>query len=79
MSINLEGIVLFAFGIMLGIIGYFQKRMFDQQDEVARKLVEHELDNANNLIRKEDYQRDVKEIKEKLDKIYDHFIKRFSE
>ena len=68
---NIDDIFLFLIGIMVAMLGYFLSRLSNDVNKLEDNLHDCQSHLPHQYVLKEDYQRDIDEIKSMLKRLFD--------
>ena len=68
---NIDDIFLFLLGIMVAMLGYFLSRLSSDMQKLEDNLHDCQSHLPHQYVLKEDYQRDIDEIKDMLRRLYE--------
>lgn len=72
---NIDDIFLFLLGIMVAMLGYFLSRLSSDMQKLEDNLHDCQSHLPHQYVLKEDYQRDIDEIKDMLRRLYEKMDK----
>ena len=72
---NIDDIFLFLLGIMVAMLGYFLSRLSADMQKLEDNLHDCQSHLPHQYVLKEDYQRDIDEIKDMLRRLYEKLDK----
>ena len=68
---DLQSVVNMGLGLILTMLGWFAKAMWDAVSELKADLAQLRAELPKEYVAKDDYKADMKEIKDMLGKIFD--------
>ena len=74
-KMNIDDIFLFLIGLMVAMLGYFLSRLSNDVNKLEDNLHDCQSHLPHQYVLKEDYQRDIDEIKSMLKRLFDKLEK----
>lgn len=71
MVIDHQFIINAVLGMVVGLVGWFARQLWDAVREMQKEIHEIEIDLPRNYVRRDEFADNMREIKEMLGKIFD--------